>query len=72
MGRSSNKPFPMQFSGFGAVKAMLPYITSGPKVLKLFKEYKDQTVEDIATGIFRPGTPVHRLLTNSRLSPDGD
>jgi phytoene dehydrogenase-like protein len=58
------KPYPMQFSGLGTAKAMLPYLTSGPKVFKLFKKYKGQSVNDIADRHFHKGTPLHRLITN--------
>jgi hypothetical protein len=43
---------------------MLPYLTSGPKVFKLFKKYKGQSVNDIADRHFRKGTPLYRLITN--------
>jgi len=59
-----SKPYPMQFSGLGAIKAMLPYLTSGPKVFKLFKRYRGQSVNDIADRHFRKATPPHRLITN--------
>ena len=57
------RPFPMQFSGTAAVKAMLPYITGGRKYLQILKKYKGKTVEDMAGEFFAPGTPIFRLFS---------
>ena len=63
MGPFAKKPYPMQFSGLGMIRATLPYIISGAKIFKLFKKYKDQSVDDIADRHFRKGTSLHRLIT---------
>jgi phytoene dehydrogenase-like protein len=57
------RPFPMQFRGFAAFKAMLPYIAGSRGYLRIRKQYKDKTVEDMAAEFFAPGTPVYRLFT---------
>lgn len=56
------KPMPFQYSGFGALRAMLPYLSQGPKYMKFVKAHKDKTVEDLADAHFPKGTPVHRLF----------
>jgi len=55
-------PVPMQFRGFAAFKAMLPYITGGRKFFQILKKYKDKTSEDIAGEFFAPGTPIYRIF----------
>jgi len=57
------KPFPFQFSGLGMVRALLPYIVSGPKYLHIRKKYGDSTVVDLADAHFKKGTPLHRLFS---------
>lgn len=58
------RPFPMQFEGLAAVRAMLPYILSGPKYSKLHKKLQGQTVGDMAGRFFAKGTPLHRLFSD--------
>jgi phytoene dehydrogenase-like protein len=68
------RPMPSQFSGLGTLRAMLPYVTKGWPVYRLFKEYAGQTVEDIAARHFPRGTPLFRLFTETgypRMGVDG-
>lgn len=56
-------PVPMQFSGFAAFKAILPFIPAVWKYSRLLKEYKDKTIEDIAGEFFVPGTSIYRTFS---------
>jgi phytoene dehydrogenase-like protein len=67
-------PLPSQFGGLAALRVMLPYITKGWPIYRLFKSYAGQTVEDIAGRHFHQGTPLYRLFTETgypRMGIDG-
>lgn len=59
-----DKPYPTQFSGLKAVRAMLPYLFSGRKFYRVFKKFGDMTVVDLADKHFPKGTPLHRLFSD--------
>jgi len=57
------RPFPMQFNGFKALRAALPFVVSGIKQARILKRFGALNVEDIADVHFQKGTPLHRLFS---------
>lgn len=56
-------PIPTQFSGFGQLKALLPYAVAGPRFALSKRRVKGMTVDELAAGYFQPGTPLFRFFT---------
>jgi len=57
------RPMPTQFSGVAQLKAILPYAVAGPRFALSKRRVKGMTVDELAAGYFRPGTPVFRFFT---------
>ncbi len=57
------RAMPAQFTGFGKLAALIPYITAGPRLMRRLKPYKGMTVDEFAARHFTPGTPIFRLFT---------
>lgn len=54
---------PSQFEGFARLKAVLPFVVSGPRFVLRRRRVKGMTVDELAARHFRPGTPVYRFFT---------
>lgn len=61
---SMDKPMPYLFSGLSLILSMLPYIVSGPKLMKFAKKYSDMTVSEFAGKYFEKGSKLFRLFSS--------
>lgn len=58
-----DKPMPYLYSGFELLKAMLPYILKGPKMMKLSKQLGDTTSSEFAARYFEEDSKLFRLFS---------
>lgn len=56
------RPYPMQFRGWRAMRATIPYITAAPRLMRVLRPYRGMTVDDLAAKYFRASTPLRRLF----------
>ena len=58
-----DKPMPFLYSGLKMLKSMLPYILSGPKLMKLSKQYGDMTSSEFAARYFEKDSKLFKLFS---------
>ena len=58
-----DQPMPFLFSGLKMLKSMLPYILSGPKLMKLSKQYGDMTSSEFAARYFEKDSKLFKLFS---------
>jgi len=54
---------PVQFSGFGMLRSLLPFAIAGPRYALRRRGVKGLTVDELAAKYFKPGTPLYRFFT---------
>lgn len=60
---SMNKPMPFLYSGLEMLTSMLPYIVSGPKLMKLSKQYGEMTSSEFAARYFEKDSKLFKLFS---------
>ena len=58
----ADEPMPNLYSGLKMLKAMLPYVLSGSKMMKLSKQYGNMTSTEFAAKYFEKGTKLYSLF----------
>ena len=58
-----DEPMPFLYSGLEMLKSMLPYILSGPKLMKLSKQYGDMTSSEFAARYFEKDSKLFKLFS---------
>jgi phytoene dehydrogenase-like protein len=60
---NADEPMPDLYSGLGRLKAMLPYILSGPKWNRIAKQFGDMTSSEFAARYFEKDSKLFRLFS---------
>lgn len=63
MMEAADEPMPFLYSGFRMLKAMLPYLLSAPKQLKLAQQYGHMTSSGFAARYFEKDSKLFRLFS---------
>ena len=58
-----NKPMPYLYSGLEMLKSILPFILSGPKLMKLAKQYDNVTSSEFAARYFEKDSKLFKLFS---------
>lgn len=58
-----NRPMPFLYSGLEMLTSMLPYIASGPKFMKLSKQYGNITSSEFAARYFEKDSKLFKLFS---------
>ncbi|NLI92920.1 MAG: NAD(P)/FAD-dependent oxidoreductase [Peptococcaceae bacterium] len=58
-----NEPMPFLYSGLKMISSMLPYLLSGPKLMKLAKQYGDLTLTEFAARYFEKDSKLFKLFS---------
>lgn len=58
-----DKPMPFLYSGLQMIKAMLPYVLSAPKLMKLSKQYGNVTTSEFAARYFEKDSKLFKLFS---------
>jgi phytoene dehydrogenase-like protein len=58
-----NGPIPFLYSGLEMLTSMLPYIVSGPKMMKISKQYGDMTSSEFAARYFEKDSKLFKLFS---------
>ncbi|MDX9873132.1 MAG: NAD(P)/FAD-dependent oxidoreductase [Clostridia bacterium] len=58
-------PIPNLLEGFAKLKAMLPYLWKGPKLLKVAKRYGEMTSSEYAARYFEKGSKLYNFFGNT-------
>ena len=58
-----DQPMPFLYSGLKKLKLMLPYILSGPKLMKLSKQYGDMTSSEFGARYFEKDSKLFKLFS---------
>ena len=61
----ADKPMPFLYNGLDRIKSMVPYILSGPKLMRLAKQYGDMTSSELAARYFDKDSKLFRLYKGS-------
>lgn len=59
----ADKPMPNLYSGLRMLKAMLPYVLIGPKMMSLSKQYANMTSTEFAAKYFERDTKLYNLVS---------
>ena len=58
-----NKPMPYLYSGFEMLVSILPYILSGPKLMKVVKQYGSMTSSELVSRYFEKDSRLFKLFS---------
>jgi len=59
----ADEPMPELYSGLGKLKAMIPYILSGPKWMRIAKQFGDMTSSEFAARYFEKDSKLFKLFS---------